>query len=219
MQREDIRFFDPKTEWSVVERRLPHWSQAGVVTFITWRLADSLPKSVLERLDRDIETLLRGEGFDPNDAWKQHRSRLAAKKRTGIARKLFAVRDKYLDQGFGQCQLASPELSEIVVNSLRHFDEDRYFLTDGVIMPNHVHFLCAFRSEEGMMRQCADWKRFTARAINKQLGRTGEFWQVDQFDHLVRGLDDFEHFRQYIADNPINAQLKSSEYHYYQKQL
>ena len=43
-----IRVFDPKDDVLVVERRLPHWSQAGTICFITFRSFDSLPKPVIE---------------------------------------------------------------------------------------------------------------------------------------------------------------------------
>jgi hypothetical protein len=29
VEKTDITFFDPKADWTVVERGLPHWSQAG----------------------------------------------------------------------------------------------------------------------------------------------------------------------------------------------
>jgi len=219
MKRDDIQFFDPKADWSVVERALPHWSQPGAITFVTWRLADSLPREVLDSLDREIAAFLRSEGVTPGKGRQPQLSKLAIEKRAEVQRRLFAIRDKYLDQGRGECQLADPECAELVLQSLRHFDEERYFLTDVVIMPNHVHFLCAFAGDAEMLRQCTDWKRYTSRQINQRLARTGEFWQVDQFDHLTRGPDDFEHYRRYIAENPGKAGLKKGEYRHYQKSL
>ena len=32
---------------------LPHWQQGQTWVFVTWRLADSLPKSVVEKLRRN----------------------------------------------------------------------------------------------------------------------------------------------------------------------
>ena len=70
-------------------------------------------------------------------------------------------------------------------------------------MPNHVHVLAAFPTEEAMLEQCESWKRFTARQINRLLNRRGRFWQQDVFDHLVRSPEEFERLRAYIAENPI----------------
>jgi hypothetical protein len=35
--RDRIQVFDPTQEYAVIERRLPHWVQAGTICFITWR--------------------------------------------------------------------------------------------------------------------------------------------------------------------------------------
>ncbi len=219
MEHGDLQFFDPKADWGVVERALPHWSQPGVVTFITWRLADSLPQKVLDRLDQEISALLCREGLNSDGDWRQQLGRLSVRKRAIVQWKLFAARDKYLDEGLGECQLAIPDFAELVLESLRHFDEQRYFLTDAVIMPNHAHFLCAFAGSSEMLKQCTEWKRYTGRQINQRSGRTGEFWQVDQFDHLIRSPEQFEHYRRYVAENPGNAGLKDRGYRHYRKDL
>ena len=144
MKRESIGFFDRKAEWSVVERGLPHWAQAGALCFITWRAADSLPRTALARLDWEIGELLRAEGLNGDGDWRRELAKRDKRTRNKIHWDLFATRDRFLDQGHGQCLLARPELSQIVEESLKKFDEERYFLTDAVIMPNHVHFIAAF---------------------------------------------------------------------------
>lgn len=219
MEKSDITFFDPKADWTVVERGLPHWSQPGCVCFVTWRLGDSLPMEALERIDRELATLLRDEGFDPNGDWKQQLAQQTSKRRGEIQWKRFTIREKFLDQGFGACHLRDLRCSTIVLNSLRKFDMERYFLTDAIVMPNHAHFLCAFADEERFLKQCTEWKRYSGRQINRTLGRVGEFWQVDQFDHLIRSPEQFEHYRRYIAKNPVEARLPHGSYLHFQKQL
>ena len=219
MEKEDITFFDPKADWSIVERALPHWSQAGCVCFVTWRLNDSLPAEVLEKIDREIDAFILDEGFDPKGDWKRVLLQETAKRRGEIQWKLFATRDKILDQGLGACHLRDHRCSKIVLDSLQKFDLQRYFLTDAVVMPNHAHFLCAFADEERFLKQCTEWKRYTGRQINTLLGRSGEFWQVDQFDHLIRSPDQFEYYRRYIAKNPPEAKLPKDSYLHFQKQL
>ncbi len=219
MEKSDITFFDPNADWTVVERGLPHWSQAGCVCFVTWRLNDSLPLEALEQVEREIAILLREEGFDPDGDWKQHLAQQPSKRRGQIQWKLFRTRDRFMDQGFGECYLADSRCAMVVLDSLKKFDMERYFLTDVVVMPNHMHFLCAFADEERFLKQCTEWKRFTGRQINQMLGRSGEFWQVDQFDHLIRSPEQFEHYRRYIANNPKEAKLPQDSYLYFQKQL
>ena len=39
-----VHLFDSDADVFIVERKLPHWSQAGAVAFLTWRTHDSMPK-------------------------------------------------------------------------------------------------------------------------------------------------------------------------------
>src|SRR5205085_9010711 len=123
-----------------------------------------------------------------------------------------------LDEGHGACVLRHPELSAIVAESLLHHDERRYVLDDFVIMPNHVHVLVQFHSEGALQAQCRAWKHFTAGRINRQLGQSGRFWQVESFHHLVRSPEQFEFLRKYIANNPYAARLDPGQWRHYQRQ-
>ena len=44
----ELHFFDPSGEVGVLERSLPHWSQSGVVCFISFRTFDSMPSSEID---------------------------------------------------------------------------------------------------------------------------------------------------------------------------
>jgi putative transposase len=215
----ELQSFDPQQDVAVVSKSLPHWAQAGTITFITWRTADSLPAAALQRFTAERDQLLRTFQLDPRGNWKAQPDELPAADRRRIQQALFQAWDDRLDAGHGVCRLATPALSQLVLESLLYFDGDRYFLTDAVIMPNHVHLLVAFRDEESLLAQCSSWKRFTARQINAQLGASGEFWQVEQFDHLVRSHEHFDHYRNYIAENPRRAQLAPGTFCHFSKSL
>jgi hypothetical protein len=58
------------------------------------------------------------------------------------------------------------------------------------------------------------WKRFTARSINKALGRTGALWQREYWDRLVRGERHFAWTREYIRRNP--EKLPEGTFRYWQ---
>ena len=94
--------------------------------------------------------------------------------------------------------------------------EVRYHVSDFVVMPNHAHVMVCFLAGTRLRDQCYSWKHFTAGKINKLLGRTGEFWQSESFDHLVRDADHFHRFRKYIAENREKAGLKPDEAIHYQ---
>lgn len=217
MDRGDVSFFDPTSDWDVISRALPHWDQTGALTFITWRLADSLPRRVLRQQDSEVMSFLRSEGLPPDSVSHKSWHDVPPFRRAILHAKLFRIRDQFLDRGFGECHLRLPAASGIVLESLRKFDGQRYLITDVIVMPNHVHFLCAFSGIVEMWRQCENWKRFTGRQINQHLGRRGRFWQREQFDHLVRSPAQFEYLRDYIARNPLKAGLQPGQYRYYQR--
>jgi type I restriction enzyme R subunit len=103
--------------------------------------------------------------------------------------------------------LARKEIAQVVHDSLLHFDGERYELLDFVIMPNHAHLLATFPDKASMVAQCDSWKHYTAREINRHLGKSGRFWQQDAFDHLVRHAGQLRRLRDYIAQNPMQAHL------------
>jgi REP element-mobilizing transposase RayT len=215
-----IQVFDPRQDVVVVDRRLPHWLQAGTACFITWRTWDSIPKPVLKRWLRERWQFLREHGVDPMaENWSWQLCRLDRYVQDEFRRTFSERWHAHLDACHGACVLRRPELARIVADSLSHAGGDRYELTDFVIMPNHVHLLAAFPDEESLLVQCESWKRYTATRIHRSLGRKGRFWQQDGFDHLVRSPEEFAGLRQYIADNPRRAQLGSDEFRHFSKPM
>ncbi|WP_425616715.1 transposase [Anatilimnocola sp. NA78] len=213
-----VELFDPAADVEIVERNLPHWSQAGTITFITFRTHDSLPTAVIERWLSQRDAWLRQHDIDASRPdWKRQLSKLDSR----LAREF---RDAFwnrwhdaLDSCHGNCELRNAKLAKIVADSLQHFDDVRYQLVDYVVMPNHVHLLCSFANATDMLAQCDSWKHFTAVQINRQLGRSGRLWQQDAFDHLVRSEEQFQFLRHYIAANPTQAQLQTGEFLHYSR--
>src|SRR5262249_17470092 len=149
-------------------------AQAGAITFITWRTDDSIPAPVLTQWRADRCRWLRAQGIDPNQPNWQTQLAFLAPELQRVFRWEFSERwHNELGTGPGACVLRRPELATIVADSLRHFDGDRYLLTDFVVMPNHVHLLAAFCDEAAMLAQCESWKHYTAVKINRLLGRKG----------------------------------------------
>jgi hypothetical protein len=55
-------FFNPEARLIIRRGKLPHWRQEGVVYFVTFRLADSLPQAKLEWLQRKAPRLTSEAG-------------------------------------------------------------------------------------------------------------------------------------------------------------
>jgi putative transposase len=206
--------FDPKAETQIHEHCRPHWSQAGAVVFITFRLADSIPQEVLERWDREKQEWLRVRGYDSRVAWKTLLPQLSESDRSDFLREFNRCREDFLDRCHGSCILRRPEVAKIVSDSLLHFDGERYRMGDFVVMPNHVHLLTVFASEAAMKEQCDSWLHYTAFRINPLIGSKGKLWQQEPFDHLVRSIEQYAYLRDYIRKNPAKSKLKVGEYLY-----
>lgn len=125
--------------------------------------------------------------------------------------------DNLLDAGAGACWLRRPRTASIVSETLRFFDGQRYNLGDYVIMPNHVHVLVTPARDTALERIMHSWKSYSAKEINKVLERSGQVWQHESFDHIVRNDYRLDRICRYIAENPTRANLKPGEYILYQK--
>ena len=109
-------------------------------------------------------------------------------------------------------------VAAVVANALLHFNGSRYSLAAWCVMPNHVHVVVQpFAGNTGgrpvPLAELPDilhsWKSFTAKEANKLLRRSGEFWQTESYDHLIRNEADFRHAVRYVLDNPIKAGIKN----------
>jgi REP element-mobilizing transposase RayT len=180
--------------------RLPHWEKEGAIYFITFRLADSLPKSVLDRIESERQAIV-------TTANQLHRA-LSADERRKIQTLSTPVIEQFLDNGAGSCHLKNPLIAELLANTLCHFDEKRYRLFAWCIMPNHVHVVVRLLPGQNLAAVVHSWKSFSAKHANEILGTRGAFWQREYYDHLIRGEEEFERAVRYVAENPAKANLK-----------
>jgi type I restriction enzyme R subunit len=208
-----FELFDPAAGMRITSGNLPHWYQAGVTYFITFRTDDSMPKAVADRWHERRDDWLRSHRIEPTAADWSTQLRLLPEAHQHEFHATFSQEYlRYLDRGLGECVLRRPEYARVVAETLRFFDGERYHLGDFVVMPNHVHLLVCLLGDTELEPQCYSWKKFTAGKINKLLGRSGRFWHEESFDHLVRSPEQFDYLRRYIEDNPKKAGLCEGEY-------
>jgi REP element-mobilizing transposase RayT len=187
---------------------LPHVKREGARYFVTFRLADSLPKEVL--LKYQAERAQRLQRFYAQQKAAKKLSAAPPKQEAleQIERDYFRKLEAYLDKGVGACWLKRPEIAEIVAGAFRFFENERYLLDAWVVMSNHVHLVRWPMPNHTLSEIAQSLKRYTAREAIKLLERTGEtFWQPEPFDHWVR--NDGEHARccRYVVNNPVKARL------------
>jgi REP element-mobilizing transposase RayT len=186
-----VQYFDPDEEVANLCGNLPHWRQDGVTYFVTFRTADSLPQELLRQWICERESWMQANPEPHSPQQKKE-----------YARRFTATLHYWLDQGYGACALNRPELKALVEDALRHFDNQRYWLDEFVVMPNHVHVLVTPIPGDELSQILHSWKSFTANRINRIINASGAFWQKESFDHIVRSPDAMENFRRYIRANP-----------------
>lgn len=180
--------------------RLPHWEKEDGIYFVTFRLADSLPQEILQKLnyERDLNIKVL-EKLD-------RKISIAEKKKIDF---LFSEKlEEYLDSGYGSCVLKNDEIAKIVMDSLLHFNNARYFLYGWCVMPNHVHVIVRPLADHQLSDILQSWKSFSAKKINQALGESGKLWQREYYDRLIRNQEEFARIIQYVADNPQKAGLQ-----------
>lgn len=161
---------------------LPHFDGGELPQTINLHLADSLPRAVIERWQRELAK-------DPRDSIMRQRV------------------DRYLDSGYGSCALRNKRVARMVQTALLHFDTVRYWLSAWVVMPNHVHVLLTPNSQWSLSKIMKNMKSYTAHEANKLLGRVGPFWMEDYFDRYIRNAKHFSNAIRYIENNPVKAGL------------
>jgi len=186
-------------------RNLPHIQPEGATLFITFRLANSLPKCVMDQLqiEKDWIELELANMSDITE--RENQIDLAN-------RRYFGKWDGALDLATGKKSLSNPDVANMVTESLRHRDGKVYDLISYTIMPNHVHVIFTPVEEQenkyySLSRIMHSLKRHTARQANLILGQSGYFWQHENYDHFIRDNSEFERVIHYVLYNPVKAGL------------
>jgi REP element-mobilizing transposase RayT len=183
---------------------LPHWEKEGAAYFVTFRLADSLPKAVLDRIESEKQAIVK-------TAQQLHRP-LSADELRKVNRLSGPAIEQFLDNGSGACYLKQSSISGAVANALCHFAAKRYRLFAWCVMPNHVHVVFKVFPGHKLSEIVHSWKSFTAKQANQILGIQGAFWQGEYYDHLIRDQSGLERSIRYVARNPEKANLKRWEW-------
>jgi putative transposase len=194
-------------------RNLPHIQPRGYTFLINFRLAGSLPQSVMEQLKADAEQLEQRLQTiaDPDQQY-----RLKDREQ----RKLFGKWDDALHNSqTGPFYLKDDAIAEIVANSIRYYDGDWFDLDAFCIMSNHAHvvltpFESSANADYSLTKITHNIKRNSAKLANAALERTGQFWQHESYDHFARDETELGRIIQYVINNPVKAGLADDWRHW-----
>ncbi len=189
---------------AATRRRLPHRKIDGAIYWITFRLADAIPRDTHRDFQRSRNLWLKRHTEPWSDAeWREYNRRFDEKI------------EGWLDAGMGSRALARLDAREAVKNCILRFNGERHRLHAAVIMPTHVHLLMEPLEGHDLSLIMQGIKGASAREINKLLGSSGTFWLDESYDHVVRSEKQYWRFVRYILENPAKAGLGDQEYWIY----
>lgn len=178
---------------------LPHCDFPGLLQFVTFRLADSMPASRLG----EWHYLLAIEDL------REKRTRL----------------EEYLDRGVGECHMRDPRIAKLCEDALLFFHDERYELLAWCVMPNHLHVLVHVW-ETPLWKVVQSWKHHVQRKAKQFMAerrlparREGDAtfnapclkpalqWQREYWDTFMRSEEQERKAIRYIEINPVKAKL------------
>ena len=206
---------------SSYRRNLPHIQPLGATFFVTFHLAGSLPKHILQKYKAEKLELETEESC---------LSRARKNKHLEWRQQWFREFEKTLDNAEGgPVWLKDARIAKEIAKSLHYRDGKVYHLDAYCIMANHVHVVftplavqssgtVTVNSEENTTQTNSlcyntlstimqSLKGYTARKANCLLGRSGVFWQHESYDHVVRDASEWQRIIAYVVNNPVKAGL------------
>ena len=237
-----MRNFDYKPFY---RRNLPHIQPPGATFFVTFHLAGSLPRSLLQQRRAEKSRLLNLKS-NSHKATDEHTTSEQKQKYDQSERQWFRKIEKTLDIAqSGPVWLKDDRIAKEVADSMHYLDGKVYRLDAYCIMANHVHVVFAplplqpsavaktvslrpnandtqtkslcYSTLPSIMRSL---KGYTARKANQHLGRRGAFWQHESYDHCVRNSSEWQRIVTYVLNNPVKVGLVDNwekwQWNYYQ---
>lgn len=83
------------------------------------------------------------------------------------------------------------------------------FITDYVIMPNHVHLIIELYEKNTI--GLSGYIGLLKRLCNKEFG--DNVWQKSFYDHVITDEEDYYYHRQYINENPKKWIIGKDKYY------
>jgi len=210
-------------------RRRPHLNPLDATFFVTFRLADSIPKSAVREYKAKRawleDQILRVEAMcDVHDTsvveeWYNRIEKLE--------REWFIKSEAILhSEDFGPTWMRDERVADKVAENLQRLDGLDYRLDAFSIMSNHVHTvfkplddgnsiterwdehgeLVIEPNEAALAQILFSLKGRSARECNLILERRGSFWEHESVDHVIR-RGKFDKTVRYVLNNPVKVGL------------
>lgn len=211
------------------ERHRPHIHPPGATIFVTYRLAGSIPKATVREYKAKKEwlddQLLRAQAASLSNNSPEVNAWVARVEEFKV-HWFMKFEDILHKANVGPMWMRDEEVAARVSESLRGLDGKAYRLDAYSIMSNHVHAIFQPFLSEINLRETKDQsgrpvfvspfpslprimqtlKGRSARECNLVLSRTGQFWEHEGFDHVIR-TGKFDKTVRYVLNNPVKVGL------------
>lgn len=195
--------------------RLPHIQPIGATFFVTFHLDGVIPLPYIRKFKQEYEKQLA--------QLEKKRSPNFEIEFYNLQKIFFQKYDELLhQQRMGPQYFENPSIRQILAEQIMQFDQEWYDTLAFSIMPNHCHWVTDFAIQSDAIDPLEDIteKNYTqlhkvlkqikgsvARYANMKLGRTGQFFYHESYDHYVRNnIERFNAIR-YTLNNPVKACL------------
>ncbi len=208
------------------ERHRPHIHSPDSILFVTYRLAGSIPRATVreckakkEWLDGQLRLVSNESDTPESKRWLEQVEK--------FKRDWFVRFEEIMHRADnGPMWMKDERVAEAVAVRLQELNGDAYRLDAYCVMSNHVHTVFKPLLSEGELRESFDedgrpiftsehpslsrimqlLKGGSARECNRILARTGQFWEHESFDHVVREGRFYQTIK-YVLNNPVKAGL------------
>ena len=182
---------------------LPHFQPPDdTVFFITTRLDGSLPKESIDKLNEIREQEIKVAEAS-NISYQEKRLQI-----DNAHKRFFGKYDDLLDNLIiGNNWLKIPAIAQVVIDSLHFFNNQRYELICFSVLSNHIHIVFEVKKEYALYGIMKSIKNYSAKKANELLDRSGQFWQHESYDRVVRDANELSRIIFYTLNNPVKAGL------------
>ncbi len=186
-------------------KRLPHLVPRYGTFFVTFRLYNSIPKAIAEKINEKFEILTL-----------ELKSRYSGSELTEKLDELNWLKFEeieYIHDRQSKEVWMDNECKKLVAREITKHDGKYYDLLAYCIMSNHVHILIdlglqvSYEKYTGLDKIMQYIKGASARYCNLYLGKTGSFWDLESYDVFIRNNSMLNNILSYIAMNPVKARI------------
>jgi REP element-mobilizing transposase RayT len=152
-----------------------------------------------------------GTGFQPVNPWKS--AELIVQRRN--LPHLQALEATYFVTFRCRKDILLPQAArQIVLSAIRYWDGKRIDLDGAVVMLDHAHAMFRILDVSTLSEILHSIKSFSSNQINRLLGRKGQLWLDESFDHVIRHELEWDEKLEYIRQNPIKNNLAETPEEY-----